>query len=336
MQNRNHAIDFAKYIAALMVVAIHSNLFENADSMLRFVLIDIICRLAVPFFALCTGYFLGSRFLIDNDQDRQERDAAPFVRQWKKIFNMYALWTVVFLLFSIPHWIETGWFSLRAFVDYAIAFLIKGSYFHLWYLMGMLYALPVLYMILRHIPSRYWPGIVAVLWILKVLVYAYLSLIFPAWPGEHLFSALINAFLCLLALLLAGAHIAQQRPRSRRFCLVGFAGSFLLLLMEAFWLRDQGVQGVSYIVFTLPAACFLFRSVCQIRVSPGWVSGINLAEISILVYCVHPIFISIFEEIISSSFLRYLLCVMVSTLFGYCCSKLKAKMIRKKVCSCFN
>lgn len=36
----------------------------------------------------------------------------------------------IYLFISIPEWIETGWFSAWAFVDWGIALLIKGSYYH--------------------------------------------------------------------------------------------------------------------------------------------------------------------------------------------------------------
>ena len=44
-----------------------------------------------------------------------------FIRQWKKVFVLYFIWTCLYLVFSIPFWIQTGWLSPMAFVDYAFA-----------------------------------------------------------------------------------------------------------------------------------------------------------------------------------------------------------------------
>ena len=55
---RNATVDVAKFVAALFVVGIHTSLFKDVDASLYFVLNQIVCRLAVPFFATCTGYFL--------------------------------------------------------------------------------------------------------------------------------------------------------------------------------------------------------------------------------------------------------------------------------------
>lgn len=48
--NRNTTVDFFKYIASLLVVASHTSLFEDISYSLYFVTVQVICRLAVPFF----------------------------------------------------------------------------------------------------------------------------------------------------------------------------------------------------------------------------------------------------------------------------------------------
>ena len=55
---RNQTIDIAKFLAALLVIAIHTSLFEDLDSQLYFLFNSVLCRLAVPFFAATTGYYL--------------------------------------------------------------------------------------------------------------------------------------------------------------------------------------------------------------------------------------------------------------------------------------
>lgn len=55
---RNQTIDIAKFLAALLVIAIHTSLFEDLDGQLYFLFNSVLCRLAVPFFAATTGYYL--------------------------------------------------------------------------------------------------------------------------------------------------------------------------------------------------------------------------------------------------------------------------------------
>ena len=57
---RNTTIDLAKFIASLLIIGIHANIGSDINDTLRFLVVDILCRLAVPFYAVSTGYFLAS------------------------------------------------------------------------------------------------------------------------------------------------------------------------------------------------------------------------------------------------------------------------------------
>ena len=57
MQTRNGYIDLGKFIAALFVIAIHTRPFQDISVDIDFFFVDIICRMAVPFFVICTGFY---------------------------------------------------------------------------------------------------------------------------------------------------------------------------------------------------------------------------------------------------------------------------------------
>ena len=78
--NRNYTVDLFKFISSILIIGIHTNLFVDINDTLNFAVVDIICRLAVPFFAVCSGYFL-SKSLAKN-----EFRAKPIKKQeWKMI-----------------------------------------------------------------------------------------------------------------------------------------------------------------------------------------------------------------------------------------------------------
>ncbi len=56
--HRLFSIDLAKFIAAILVIGIHTRPFCEISKICDFYFVEIICRLAVPFFAVCTGYYL--------------------------------------------------------------------------------------------------------------------------------------------------------------------------------------------------------------------------------------------------------------------------------------
>lgn len=62
INERNKYIDFVKYVASILIIAIHTSLFKDYNEILYFAFVNVICRLAVPFFAISTGYFMTRKF----------------------------------------------------------------------------------------------------------------------------------------------------------------------------------------------------------------------------------------------------------------------------------
>jgi len=295
-----------------MVVAIHTALFHDVSPTLNFIFISIICRQAVPFFAVCTGYFLSRQYFA-----KPVSDPNVFWKHWKKIFILYAVWSLIYMVYSIPRWIEIGWFSAWAFVDYAIAACTKGAYYHLWYLWGMLCAIPLFYGILRYFHRKYWCIFAGALWLLEVSLTAY-----SFWLPDSLtpiVQILQNAerIICLLPLLLAGACIHNATVLTRKKCTIGFILCFILLCTESFSLRYAGVQAISYAVFTLPTAYFLFRALLCISFISDKPILRRISAINLFVYCVHPMLVEVLAKFQLCSVTHFLLAAAGSSALGY-------------------
>ena len=108
MGSRNATVDISKYIAAMMVIAIHTSVLSDVNNTLYFIVVHIICRMAVPFFAICSGYFIGMRCEFQDKMLCTKENKNIFRWQWKKIAVMYTVLTVIYLIYSIPAWINTG------------------------------------------------------------------------------------------------------------------------------------------------------------------------------------------------------------------------------------
>ena len=329
-------MDAAKFVAALLVIGIHTAVFSDLNSTIYFAFVQIICRTAVPFFAVCTGYYIGTRVSFRNRLEKTEANRAAFFRQWKKILTLYAIWTGLYLLFSIPFWIQTGWFSPIAFVDYAFAALTGGSHYHLWYLLYLLYSLPVVYLLLRWVPQRHHRLLIGSLWAIAIISYTYKSFL-----PERLLECLtpverFSTLPVLPPLILTGVYISKEVKRSKRFYAVGLLISSILLLAEAFLLRYSGIEKVSFIIFTLPTAYFLFHLILELP-SPlvNSYAGL-LGKISTFVYCVHPMFIETAGRVSNNSVVTYLIVAFLSVISSYTYYLLKGKLNKKKDISCFN
>lgn len=331
MKHRNSAIDLAKFVASIMIVAIHTGLFSDVDETLYFAVVHIVCRVAVPFFAVCSGYFLSSRLEFGETLCKSEHNKGIFLKQWKKLAALYAVWSVLYLFHSIPMWIEIGWFSPFAFIDYAIGAVTKGSHYHFWYLWGMIYTLPVFYLLLRLCKQKYWMPVIVVLWAFKVLGYSY-TMFVPGQLAEVL--GKLGTATCLLPLLLLGALISRQKERTLRYNIAGLVVSVISLTAEAFALKNFGQEAVSYIVFTLPVAYFLFCLILKEKTRGNGGICSRLGAVSMFVYCVHPMLVELTEDVFQNSLIYFGFVAVGSTVLGLGYTYIRKRMNRKKAELC--
>lgn len=218
MNDRNYTVDLFKFISSLLIIGIHTNLFVDINDTLNFAFVDIICRLAVPFFAVCSGYFLSKSL------SKNEYGAKPIKKQEWKMIKLYALWAVLYLAYSIPTWIKSGWMSFGAFKDYALATVTQGCHYHLWYLISLIYALPLFYLCARFIKNRKLLFVLMIaLYIIKAISYGYArwlpTFIQTIFGIGGKFSALFDAVFLLLPLLLLGFFISQKKHLGRKVSL---------------------------------------------------------------------------------------------------------------------
>ena len=310
MNDRNYTVDLFKFISSLLIIGIHTNLFVDINDTLNFAFVDIICRLAVPFFAVCSGFFL-SKSLAKN-----EYVAKPVKKQEWKLIKLYALWAVLYLAYSIPTWIKSGWMSFGAFKDYSLATVTQGSHYHLWYLISLIYALPLFYLCVRFIKNRKLLFVFMIaLYVIKALSYGYTQWL-PTFMQTIFgiggkFSALFDAAFLLLPLLFLGFFITQKKI-SLKLSLIGFVVSFSLLTVEAFTLKAFGQESVSFIFLTLPTAYFLFSLISQMNWNLNGKVCTLLGAASLVIYCFHPMIVGLFIDIVPSSILLFVITTIIS------------------------
>lgn len=134
---RINSIDIARLLAAILVVAIHTQAitwfsgYSNGS-------IQILSRVAVPFFFCTSGYFLHKNYT-------NRGFPAIAVTFWKTVKLYFVLslvyFTVVFL--SVPALLHES--KKWMLVD----FLLNGSYYHLWYMVGIIYSIAMIYLICK-------------------------------------------------------------------------------------------------------------------------------------------------------------------------------------------
>lgn len=143
-------IDTAKFIASLLVIAIHVPLFGPGENfeVVNFYFRQILTRIAVPFFFVCSGFFFFRKIINVNNDKLIKKTVFLYI---KKLIRMYLIWTLVYLFFiikSILHGRNTPILALRDF-------LFIGSYLHLWYLPALIVAvLLVSFLIIKNVKVK--------------------------------------------------------------------------------------------------------------------------------------------------------------------------------------
>ena len=313
--SRLRSIDFFKWMASLMIISIHASLFSDLSDCLYFFTVQIAARMAVPYFAITSGYLIASKVnsqsIIGGTSERRF-----YYSHWIKMIRIYLGCTAVYLVYSIPSWIATGWFSPWAFVDYFIATAIRGSHYHLWYLLSAIYAFPLFCFFLIKIRTRYFLPAAIGLYFVKVLWYAYRpftpQVLRTVWNCFDIFDAVANGFFCVLPFFLAGAF-QYKHPliKKNNLCWIS-AISFLFLSAEAILLSKAGIVLYSYIFLTFPTAYFAFSLI--LRTQPLIDADLckKLGKSSLPVYCFHPIVLETIAPFTSNTVVRFLFTALLT------------------------
>lgn len=139
MQRNNDykLIDLIKFLCAYLVIGIHTRPLQVVNVLLDKVVYYNISNYAVPFFYAYTGYFL-----IVKQPEKDLRTKLGY--RIKKIFNIYIIWSIVYLPLTVYGWFIEG----NKTVEYAALcirnYILVGDNFYswaLWYLNGLIFAL---------------------------------------------------------------------------------------------------------------------------------------------------------------------------------------------------
>ena len=256
---RNSAIDPLRILLALTVIALHSGFPEAAPPLVKQVLFNGLYRLAVPVFALISGYFFLSAM-------RGGR-SGPYLR---RILALYLLWMTIYLPIYGPDLTGAG---------HALQTLVFG-YFHLWFLPGLLVS-AVMVMVLRR-PMR-----IAVAAALLAGTGLALQLLVLTGQAEIQLDHYRNGVFTIFPFFALGVLLAHGWGAGLRRWAMQLAGLALLAVMgeSLVWqVIAGGGWGVDMMLSLLAAAPLLFLAAQQVQ---GAWDGKRAASTAAFVYFVH-------------------------------------------------
>lgn len=124
MRRKNFAgIDYFRFAAAFMVIAIHIAPFSVVDEEIDFLLTYCLGRIAVPFFLMTTGYFVLAPYVFGGFERKN-----PLHKYLVKNIGLYLAATLLYLPLTVysgnlPHTVPE---LLRTI-------FFDGTFYHLWY-----------------------------------------------------------------------------------------------------------------------------------------------------------------------------------------------------------
>lgn len=308
MQNRNTAVDIAKFLAAIFVVGIHTRPLSDVFTLADFALTDILFRTAVPFFAVCTGFYLSKTI--------KDKGSLPGVKTASRILLLYIGWSLFYLLILSFSWYKSGLMSFDSYVGWSKSFLIGGSYYHLWYLAQLFWALLLFFPIIRYVPVKYRLILVVFLWMLETFAYVYSDMLGIGRGFVRLynrFGAVTGSLGRMLPLLLTGNLIAGNSEYDRKNVIIGCCFCFVGLIAEVFLLRHFGAERFSYVLFTLPLAFFLFILIKSATIQLNFNSRI-LSKSGMNIYLLHPAVLFFLKELnLTDHMGLFCLCVFLTS-----------------------
>lgn len=320
------AIDIAKLISALLVVSIHTFPFLDINENANFVLVSIIARLAVPFFFITSGYFFFRKIDFHKKWNDEEN-----IQKWKhyvwRLLKLYIIWSIIYLPYNAVLLYSKG-FVWTDIIRYIRDFLFTGSFYHLWFLPALIFAVSMVYFLIFKIGMKKTLLISFILYIIGMLGNIYQPLI-NMIPGVssvfhmymQIFGTTRNGLFFGMIFIALGCYVARYKVVMEANQLSLYTGiGIILLVIECVTLKINGlIQDLSSMYLMLiPCVLFIFIRLLRVKMKHRVMYG-TFRVLSLLIYVSHMLFAQVFIWIMPemNSFLFYVLTIGCSFLFSY-------------------
>lgn len=237
--------DAFKWLAAFLVVAIHTSPLESIWPYGDFLLTRIAARLAVPFFFMLTGYF-----------------TVQVKKTEKKLFLLYLGVTCLYLPVQIYKYMGGETFTAgRILKD----IFFDGTFYHLWYLPACMLGLALMTLLLK-CGKENAVAISILLYVIGLLGDSYFGLVrlspilSKVYDGMFTcFSYTRNGIFMAPLFLILGRLFREQEKKGKQNKekeLILFLCSFVLMIQEALLLHDTDWQKHDSMYLFLPLCSY--------------------------------------------------------------------------------
>lgn len=277
-------IDYFRFIAALLIIAIHTSPLSSFSETGNFIFTRIVSRVAVPFFFMTSGFFLISRYTCNAEK------LEAFIKKTTLIYG-------VAILLYIPINVYNGYFKMDNLLPNIIKDIVfDGTLYHLWYLPASIIGAAIAWYLVKKLNYPKALMVASVLYLIGLFGDSYYGITEKISCLNSLYTYIFqvtdytrNGIFFAPIFFILGGFIADNRPQitfGKSF--LGFAISLALMLGEAMILHHFDLQRHdSMYVFLLPCMYFLFIVILHFKGK----RLVSLRTASLIIYIIHPMMI---------------------------------------------
>ena len=134
MKERNASIDIFRLICALMVVSIHTAPLAEWGHNWRYLTVQILPRIGVPFFFCTMGYYYIGSLL---------KGECKFAQTMKRLLLTYGLWSIIYYIPDFKQVLNGSVSLIGFFANCLRYFLIYGSREHFWFFPAVFFSVVI-------------------------------------------------------------------------------------------------------------------------------------------------------------------------------------------------
>ncbi len=332
MINKNAYLDKFRVIAAILVIAIHTYPLSSINENLDFAFTHIICRIAVPYFLLITGFFVLPKAMNNRNL---------LINYTFKIIKMYAICIILYL----PINIYSGKLNSFNFVEILKDILINGTFYHLWYFPAILLGIWITYFALKVFGKKKSLILFIFLFIIGLFGDSYYGISKEFVITRKVYNLIFNIFdytrnglFFAPIFIYLGYFVSFKKLNISKIHYLLLMVVFLcLMVIEGLILNRLNLQKHdSMYIMLVPACLCLFNFLVQNSTGDNKM----LRNLSTTIYILHPMFIILVRGIakvlnlqdimIDNSLIHYLLVVVLTITFSFMKEKIVERVKKEK------
>ena len=296
-------LDLFRIIAAVFVVAIHTSPFQSLSELskifgyINIFTIQIVARVAVPFFFTASGFFLFGHI----------KSLLTFkVRKYiLKVIKLYFLWSLVYLPIRLAQiYVENG-INLIGVLYLVRDIILTGTFTQLWFLNALVVSVFIIYMLLKKLNFYSVLYISLGLYIFGLFGDSYFGLskniiflnnLFIIY--NKIFVTTRNGLFFGMFFVMLGGLISNTKIEKSKLTLFLFLFSFFLMTIEVYLLKKFNIaKDFNMLIMLIPNVYFLFKYLVSLK-HFDCPKCYLIRNISFLVFCIHMIYVFIVANIL--------------------------------------